>query len=82
MPARDAMTLGTFIEEAAKASGGMEALRRRLGVSKASIESMSASDTPLVTDDAHALFGALGLSPSGAAKLSGQQGRHGAVGRR
>lgn len=82
LPARDAMTLARFIEEAAKASGGIEPLRRRLGVSRATIESMSVSDTPLVADDATALFEAFGLAPGGAAERSDQQGRHGAPGRR
>jgi hypothetical protein len=61
VPGRDAMTLGRFIEQAAESSGGMEALRRRMGVSRARLEDMSVSDTPLLTDDAKALFEVFGL---------------------
>ena len=72
-PAPDAVTLARFIEEAARTAGGMDALRRRLGVSKAALESMSVSDTPLVSDDAKTLLEVFGLSPRGTAGLPDQQ---------
>ena len=66
---RDTMTLARFIEEAANASGGMEALTRRLGLSRAGVERMSVSDQPLLAEDVTALLEVLGLSPDGPAEL-------------
>lgn len=61
---RDVITLGEFVELAAQAAGGMEALRRRLGISKESLEAMGRSETPMPAEDATGLFKAFGLSPT------------------
>jgi hypothetical protein len=81
-PPRDTTTVARFIEEAASVSGGMEALRRRLGCSRASIERMRVSDEPMLTDDATALLEVFGLSPGGVAEPSDRGRRRGSPGRR
>lgn len=61
-PAQHTITLARFIEQATFICGGIEPLRRRLGISQASIEAMSVSEAPMLDDDAAALLEAFGLS--------------------
>lgn len=75
------MTLAQFVAEAAHASGGMEALGRRMGLSRPTVERMSVSDQPLLTDDATALLEVFGLSPHRAGELPVHGGRGGASAR-
>lgn len=59
---RPTVTLATFIEQAALACGGTEALGRRLGFSKATVEAMRNSDTQMLAADAEALLEVFGLT--------------------
>ena len=58
----DVVTLADFLARATSAAGGTEELSRRMGISTRTLESMSASGSPMLDADATALFDAFGLS--------------------